>query len=217
MAATELSEVAGIASDASRVVRDSSDALSASCSTRPRRGGRRLARGAGAAWLYAYAGVWAATLAAAGMVALVGGPITSATRELLGLALRRGGNPPPQLSHVLALAAHNIPIAAWPLLLGLAGAERHRLARHAADCVVVACMLANTVPVGAALGAYGTLLIAYTPQLPVEWAGLALGYGSWLVQRERPLSSRERVVWFALIVAVLLCAAAIETVVVPHR
>ncbi|MGO8906643.1 MAG: hypothetical protein ACLQMH_13620 [Solirubrobacteraceae bacterium] len=191
--------------------------MSASRNSRRQLGGSRVPFGIVAAWLYVYAGVWIATLAAAGVVALVGGTLILGTRRLLGLALRPGANPSPELSHVLALAAHNLPIAAWPLLLGLTGATRHRLARHLTDSVVVACILANTAPVGAALGAYGTALIAYVPQLPVEWAGLALGYGSWLVQRERSVNPRERVAWLGLILVVLLVAATLETMAVPHR
>jgi hypothetical protein len=103
------------------------------------------------------------------------------------------------------------------LLLGVAGTNRHRLTRRLSDCTVVMCVLANAAPVGAALSAYGSALIAYVPQLPVEWAGIALGAGAWLVQRRRVLSTRERLAWFGLIAAVLLCAASLETTMVPHR
>jgi len=161
--------------------------------------------------------IWAATLAPAALVALAGGTLVTPVRRTLALALTPARNPPPQVGHVLALAAHNIPIGAWPLLLGLAAADRHRLARHAADSVLTACIIANTLPVGAAIGAYGPALIAYIPQLPLEWAGLALGYGSWLVQRQRALSARERLVWLGLIVAMLLVGAMLESVAVPHR
>ena len=106
-------------------------------------------------WPYAYAGVWAATLAPAAVVALGGRPLTLPARRLLGLALSARRNPPPHLGHVLALAAHNIPIASWPLLLGVLGAHRHRLARPVANGVLLACIIANTLPVGAALGAKG--------------------------------------------------------------
>jgi hypothetical protein len=204
MAATELTEQRGIAVDASR---------------RPARqtGGQPLAAAIAAAWLYAYTSIWAATLAVAGLLALAGRALLHPTRQVLGLTLRGDRNPPPHLAHVLILAAHNIPVAAWPLLLGLTGAARHRLARSVADSVVLACVIVNTLPVGAALAAYGTPLLPYVPQLPLEWAGLALGYGSWLVQRKRTLSTGERIVWLALIASVLLCAAALETLAVPHR
>jgi hypothetical protein len=136
---------------------------------------------------------------------------------VLGIRLDPDRNPPPQLAHVLMLAVHNVPIVAWPLLLGVVGAHRHRTARQIADVVVAACMTANVVIVGAALGAYGVRLVPYLTQLPLEWAALALGSGSWLLQRRRRLTLREGLVCFGLIVVVLLGAAALETGAVPHR
>jgi hypothetical protein len=181
------------------------------------RAGRRRDRcGISAASLQAYGALWGCTLASAGAVALLGRPLSSATRRVLGLTLRASENPPPHLSQVLELAGHNIPIAAWPLLLGVVSASRQRLAVRTADILVGASMFANTVPVGAALGAYGGAAIAYLPQLPLEWAGLALGYGSWLVQRRRPMDSRERLARLALIAATLVIAATLETAAVPH-
>jgi hypothetical protein len=169
------------------------------------------------AWLYAYTAVWVATLVPAALLALAGRALALPVRHLLALALTAHRNPPPRVGHILALAAHNIPIAAWPLLLGLAGAHRHRLATHVADGVLLACIILNTLPVGAALGAYGAPLLPYIPQLPLEWAGLALGASAWLVQRRRALSVPEGLGLLALIAGVLLCAAVLETVEVPHR
>jgi hypothetical protein len=171
----------------------------------------------GKTWLYAYAGVWASTLAATAVVGLVGGPPARLARRLLALTLSAQSNPPPQLGHVLVLAAHNIPIASWPLLLGVLGAHRRRLAMRVADGLLLACIVANTLPVGAALGAYGTALVPYVPQLPLEWGGLALGASGWLAQRRGMLTIRTGLGVFALTVAVLLCAAFIEVVAVPHR
>jgi hypothetical protein len=138
-------------------------------------------------------------------------------RRVLGLTLTAKHNPPPRIGHIFALAAHNIPIAAWPLLLGLMGAHRHRPVKHVADGVVTTCIILNTLPVGAALGAYGAPLLLYLPQLPLEWAGLALGASAWLIQRQRALSVREGLGLLALIAGLLLCAASLETVAVPHR
>jgi hypothetical protein len=170
-----------------------------------------------AAWLMAYCGVWTATIATGVIVEIVGRPAMSITRRLLGLALTEQRNPPPHLGHVLALAGHNLPIVAWPVLIGITGADRRRLTRRLADCAVLMCVLLNTASVGAAFAAYGTSLIAYVPQLPLEWAGLALGASSWVVQRRRAASGVERVVWLALTAGVLLCAATVETALVPHR
>jgi hypothetical protein len=178
---------------------------------------RWLPAGLPAAWLYAYAAVWTATLIPAALVGLAGGALALRARHLLALTLTAQHNPPPGIGPVLALAAHNIPIASWPLLLGVMGAHRHRLAMHVADGVLLACIILNTLPVGAALGAYGSPLLPYVPQLPLEWAGLALGASGWLLHRRRALSFSEGFALLALIAGVLLCAAAIETVAVPHR
>jgi hypothetical protein len=177
----------------------------------------RLPPGLLRAWLPCYVAIWIATLSVALLVALCGQSLAHPARQMLALRLEPQSTPPPHPGHVLALAAHNIPIAAWPLLLGVIGAHRHRLARQIADTVLVACIIANTLPVGAALGAYGSTLLPYIPQLPLEWAGLALGAAAWLVQRQRAISVREGLQWLGLIALLLLCAAVVESVAVPHR
>jgi hypothetical protein len=169
------------------------------------------------AWLAVYAAIWAATLAIAALV-LVGvlglkGPIS----RVIGARLEPDRNPPPQLAHVLVLVVHNLPIVAWPLLLGVVGAHRHPTARQIADVMVAACVTVNILIVGAALGAYGFRLLPYLPQLPLEWAGLALGASSWLLQRRRTLTLHEGLVCFGLIAIALLGAATLESVAVPHR
>ncbi len=187
-------------------------------STSSERPGRRwLPAGLPVAWLHAYAAVWIATLVPAGLIALVGRTLALPVRHLLGLALTAQRNPPPHIAHVLALAVHNIPIAAWPLLLGLLGAHRNRPATHVADGVLLACIILNTLPVGAALGAYGMAVLPYLPNVPLEWGGLALGASAWLTQRRQALTLPEGLGLLALTAGVLLCAAALETIAVPHQ
>ncbi|HEX4188579.1 MAG TPA: hypothetical protein VHY83_11830 [Solirubrobacteraceae bacterium] len=168
-------------------------------------------------WATAYGCLWLQTAAFAGLVACGGAALRGQTRRLLALKLTPATNPPPHLTRVLELAAHNIPIAAWPLLLGVAGAHRHPLTRRIADATLLASITINTMPVGAALGAHGTGLLPYIPQLPLEWAALALGASAWLCQRRSALTIRHRVSVLALTASILLCAAVIETVAVPHR
>jgi hypothetical protein len=181
--------------------------------------GRRgwLPAGISPAWLGAYATIWAETLAVAAVVLVSGRALADPTKGNLRLALSPRLNAPPDLARILALAAHNIPIAAWPLLLGAIGAHRHRLTRRLADALVLACLIANTLPVAAALGAYQTALLPYIPQLPVEWAALALGAAGWITQREHPMRPREGLACLLGIVLLLLYAAALETSGVPHR
>ncbi len=115
------------------------------------------------------------------------------------------------------MAAHNVPIASWPLLLGVVGAHKHRLGRRLADAALLAWIIINTMPVGAALGTYGLTPLPYLPQLPLEWAGLALGLGAWSVQRRHPLTIPDGLALLGLIVLVLVTAAAFEVIAVPHR
>lgn len=168
-------------------------------------------------WPCAYAAAWLSTLVCAACVALAGGSAQAWLRRLIGARLDPALNAPPALGHVLALAAHNLPIAAWPILLGVVGAHRSAGWRLTADVLVVAALIANTAPVGAALAAYGPPLLPYLPQVPIEWAALALGTSAWLIQRRRPLARSEGIALFALTGAVVLCAALVETVGVPHR
>ena len=184
----------------------------------PRRARRRwLPVGLGAVWVRAYAAVWLGALAAAVLVTLVGHPLILPARRLLGATLSARHNPPPQFGHVFVLAAHNIPIFSWPLLLGAFGAHRSRFQIRIADGLLVACIFVNTAQVGVGLAAYGWALLPYLPQVPLEWAAAALGVSAWLVQRRRALTVREGFAVFALIVVVLVGAAVLETVAVPHR
>lgn len=178
---------------------------------------RWLPAGLGAVWVRAYVGVWLGALAAAALVTLVGQPLILLVRRLLGATLSAQHNAPPQLGHVLVLAAHNIPVFSWPLLLGAFGANRSRFQTRVADGLLVACIFVNTAQVGVGLAAYGWALLPYLPQVPLEWVAAALGASAWLVQRRRALTVKEGFGVFALIVAVLVCAAALETFVVPHR
>jgi hypothetical protein len=168
-------------------------------------------------WPGAYTTAWLSTLACALLVALGGGATQAWLRRLIGARLDPALNAPPALGHVLALAAHNLPIAAWPILLGVVGAHRSASGRRAADALVAAALIANTAPVGAALAAYGPPLLPYLPQLPLEWAALALGTSAWLIQRRGPLARSEGIALFGLTASVVLCAALVETVAVPHR
>jgi len=178
---------------------------------------RWLPAGLPAAWLHAYAAVWIATLVPAALVAVEGEPLVLPVRHVLGLALTAHRNPPPSIGQILLSEAHNLPVVGWPLLLGLIGAHRHRAAKRVADGLLTSCLIINSLQVGAALGAYGAPLLPYLPQLPLEWGALALGASAWLLQRRQTLTVPEGLGLLALTAGVLLLAAALETVAVPHR
>jgi hypothetical protein len=183
----------------------------------PRRAGWRRLGELRRAWLAAYAATWILTLLSAALVAIDLARVDGPVRHLLGLSLDPQRNPPPNTGHVLMLLAHNLPLAAWPLLLGVMEAHRRQLARQITDTLTAGWLTANVLPVGAALGAYGPRLLAYIPQLPFEWAALALGASAWLIQRREPLTISEGVALFVAISGLVLCAAILETIAVPHR
>ena len=167
------------------------------------------------AWLLVLAALWTVTLLTAALTAALP-PLAESARELLRLRLEAVGNPPPSLARATAIAAHNVQTAGWPLLLPLVGAHRNRLTRVVADVAVAAMVAVNAIVVGLAIGSYGVSLLPYTPQLPLEWAGVALAPAAWLATRtadHRPPLHR-----LAAVMAVLLAAAAVvETTLVPHR
>jgi hypothetical protein len=169
------------------------------------------------AWARVYCATWLTTACSAIAVALVGDGVARTVRSTLALRLNGETSTARGLGHALALTAHNFPICAWPLLLGVLGADRSRAGRALTDAVLVVALIANTALAGAALGAYGSRLLPYLPQLPAEWAALALGASAWLVQRQRSIALGEAVALVGAIAVLLLCAAVLETFVVPHR
>jgi hypothetical protein len=180
---------------------------------RARRIGDRLCQ----TWPTAYAAIWLSTLTSALVVAGLGRGVGARVRDLVGARLDPVGNGSRTLDRVLSLAAHNFPIVAWPLLLGVMGAHHNRLGRFSADVAVLASALVNTASTGAAIGAYGARLLPFIPQLPLEWAALALGVSAWLMQRRRALLVGEALGLLLLMAAMLLAAAVPETFMVPHR
>ena len=165
-------------------------------------------------WLIALALVWALTLLATLSAATVPS-LASAARELLALRLVPETNPAPSLRRVFAIAAHNVQTAGWPLLLPLVGAQDRVWSRTLADGAVLASVAVNAVLVGLALGAYHARLLPYVPQLPLEWAGVAVAPADWWLRRDGTRRG-DRVAAVAL-VALLVSAAFVETVFVPHR
>jgi hypothetical protein len=161
-----------------------------------------------------YLALWAITITGA---ALTSTAARGQVREVMRLGLAASANPPPSLAHVLELVVHNLPICGWPLLLASLRLRDGSPWRTVADVVVAASVLVNALPVAAALGAYGWALVPYVPQLPLEWAALAVGYGCWIVEREqgRPVSKRLKLL--GVLSVVLLAAGALETYAVPHR
>ena len=76
---------------------------------------------------------------------------------------------------------------------------------------------ASTVSVGLELGRWGARLVPYLPQLPLEWAALALAVHAWVIARPGHVTIRQLTPLAAIVLALLAGAAALETWATPHR
>ncbi len=168
------------------------------------------------AWLATYSLLLALTIITALAVGAIPGASTLA-RHLLRLTLTPRHNPPPTLGAAISIAENNTQLCIWPLLIGVLCATRRRLTLALVDIGVLAFLAGPALLVGSALGAYGPNTTRYLPHLPLEYAGIAIGAAGWLIDRRRPLTTRQRITALALTALALLCAAVIETTLVPHR
>ena len=138
---------------------------------------------------------------------------------LLVPGLAPGGGPHPTLhgsvSDVLSILATNLRPFSISFALAVLGFQRSRRARAFGDVLVGAVVTLNTLRVGLALGRYGTELIPYVPQLPIEWFALALSTSAWLgVRHDAQLQTLRTRATQTVLAA--FAAAAIEALLTPH-
>lgn len=137
----------------------------------------------------------------------------------LAPGLAPGGGPHPTLrgnvADLLSILAANLRLLAVPFVLALLGFQHSRRARGFGDLVVGAVVTLNALRVGLAIGRYGTDLIPYIPQLPVEWLALALSASAWMSAR-RGAQPRELRTTAPLTLLAAVTAAAIEALLTPH-
>jgi hypothetical protein len=115
------------------------------------------------------------------------------------------------------IATNNMREAAIPLLFATLRIGRGNWLVIIGDVVIGASLVVNVALGGLALGVYGTGILHYLPQWPLEWGGLALGLTGWRRARHRRRDPFE-LVFLALAAGILLCLAALlETYAVPQR
>lgn len=105
-----------------------------------------------------------------------------------------------------------VPFALWALRL-----PSTRPGRRFGDALVLFVVARNTVSVGVELGRWRDKLLPYIPQLPLEWAALAIATGVWLLVRNGCPKWRSLVRLAVATVLLLTAAAAVETWCTPHR
>ena len=167
-------------------------------------GARRGCPAASRAWVCAYAGVWVATLACAALVALAGSRALATRQRLLGLTLRAQRNPTPDVG------ARARAGGAQPAARGLAAAARprrrppHRSPGASPTCDLLACSSPTRSGRRGARRATARRCSPYVPQLPLEWAALALGASAWPLAATPSLTSPSGCALLALIAGALL-------------
>ena len=118
--------------------------------------------------------------------------VLAATAIGIGVAIldpELAGSTPPHptltgsLGDAVWVLQNNARVLAVPFLLVACGFPQRRLSRRAGDLIVPALVTASAIPVGLELGRWGARLVPYLPQLPVEWAALALSAHAWVVAR----------------------------------
>lgn len=158
--------------------------------------------------------LWSATLLSALLVAFTP-DLSDAARSLLHARLTATSTSG-AVDQIVALVMHNAGIACWPLLLGSLISPRGRFAALG-DITVAASLALNALLVGVALGAYGQTIVPYLPHLPFEWAALALGSSGWWTQRTVSLAPHQIALIATVACTLLLFAAALEVLAVPHH
>jgi hypothetical protein len=121
------------------------------------------------------------------------------------------------VSDALGILQNNARVLAAPFLLALLGFPSSRAGRLAGDVLVALLVASSAIPVGLELGRWHARLLPYLPQLPLEWAALAVAISAWLAARENHAPARQLAAPAALTLALLILAAALETWATPHH
>src|SRR5450755_2813397 len=171
-------------------------------------------RGLIACMLLALAVVWLLTAEAALITATVPAAGRLA-RHTLDLPLRPASTPTAWRMVEIALT-NALVISVPPLLRLLLGERPSRAARRCSAGLLVVWLTGNVIPVGAAIGAYGTRIVSYLPQLPLEWAAFAMALAGYRYARPSERRGAVLALSAAVIAVTLTAAAALETYATPH-
>jgi hypothetical protein len=177
----------------------------AASSAHPRRQ-PRLAHAA----VESYVLLWLGTL----LAAIVAIPVAGEVRSFMGLRLTTA--PSGSAGMAALLATNNLRVAAVPLLLAALSNGRRRWLPIVGDLVVSASLTVNVALGGKALGAYGPRLVAYLPQWPLEWGGLALALTGWRRARRGRRDACELLLLAIGASMLISFAALLETYAVPQ-
>jgi hypothetical protein len=115
----------------------------------------------------------------------------------------------------LSLWFHNARLALAPLAAAAAVQTHRGRLRQAGDLLLGVVFAANVIPLAVELGTWGSRLLPYIPNAPVELLALVAGPVSWWLVTRGRLPVRSLWLIAAIVVALLLLAACLETWAVP--
>lgn len=125
--------------------------------------------------------------------------------------------PRPTVAAAAGLLLNNLRSTGWPLLLLALGLGRLVWLRRLADVAVAGALLANLIPAGVALAAYGMPLVRFLPHLPFELWAIATGPACWYLASRGRLRGAALTLAVASIPVALTIAAVLETWAIPHH
>ena len=115
----------------------------------------------------------------------------------------------------LSLWLHNARLALAPLA-GAAAVQRNaRRLRQAGDVLFGFLLAINVVPLAVDLGTWGSRLLPYIPNAPIELLGFIVGPVTWWLVTRGRIPVRSLWLIAAVVVVLLLAAACLETWAVP--
>lgn len=162
--------------------------------------------------------VWRSTATAG--VLVIGLTVLGFVLGLLAPGLAGSTRPHPALSggvgEAASIAGTNARVLCAPFALCALGLASSPFGRRTGDLAMLALVALNTILVGLALGRWRAELLPYVPQLPVEWAALALATAAWLTGRHGQTSWRRLAALAGATSLLVAYAAALETWWTPH-
>jgi hypothetical protein len=158
-------------------------------------------------------------LAATGLVIAL--TVLGALLSAIAPALAGHTRPHPTLTgslgDAIGILQNNVRVLAAPFLLRLLKFPSSRLGRRAGDFLILMLAAGSAIPVGLELGRWRTELLPYVPQLPLEWAALAVAISAWLTARHDHACPHRLAVLATATALLLAGAASIEAWCTPHR
>jgi hypothetical protein len=115
------------------------------------------------------------------------------------------------LSTALSIWFHNARLTLAPFALAVAVQNHPGRLRTTGDILLGVVLAVSVVPLAVDLGTWGSQLLPYIPNAPVELMGVSSGPLSWWLVTRGHMSLRSLALVAGVVIALLLIAASLET------